>query len=195
MKRTRGGDLMDHWGPRSPSGAWVQVSFVGAHRKGVAGHEEELLFTKSGTAWQDSDDRGGIGMKRSPKRPAIRFMKATLLAALVAATLLVGSGVAFADPQTVTITATCSGGEIVTVTTVVNNSAGVAFEYGWAPGGSTSVAIVESETSSTVGTLRVAPPGFDVNGLATTTCTFTPSFAPQLGTITAEILFTPVSSG
>ena len=63
---------------------------------------------------------------------------------------------------------------------------------GWVEGGSTSVGVVGDETSSTVGILRVAPPGFNVIGLPTTTCTFTPSFAPQLGTITVEVSFTPV---
>ena len=133
-------------------------------------------------------------MKRPPMRHAILSRSATLFAALITATLLVGSGVAFADPQTVTITATCSGGETVTVTTVLNNSAALAFVNGWVAGGSTSVAIIGDETSSTVGTLRVAPPGFNVNGLPTTTCTFTPSFAPELGTITIDVLFTPVGS-
>ena len=117
------------------------------------------------------------------------------LAALVAATLLVGSGAALADPQTITITATCSGGESVTVTTLLNNSAGLVFVDGTGVGGSTSVGIVLSETSSTLGTLRTAPPGFDVNGVATTTCTFTIPIAPQLGTITVVVLFTPPGGG
>jgi hypothetical protein len=117
-----------------------------------------------------------------------------LLAALVAATLFIGSAPAIANPQTVMITATCSGGETVTVTTVINNSAALVFVDGWVSDGNTSVGVVGDETSSTVGILRVAPPGFNVNDLPTTTCTFTPSFAPQLGTITVEVLFTPVGS-
>ena len=133
-------------------------------------------------------------MKRPPKRHAIVSTSAALLAAFVAATLLVGGGVALADPQTATITATCSGGETVTVTTVINNSAAVAFVNGTVAGDSTSIAIVVASTSSTIGPLKVPPPGFDINGLSLTTCTFTPSFAPQLGTITAEILFTPAGS-
>ena len=133
-------------------------------------------------------------MKRLPWRHVRLATNAALLAALVAATLFVGTAVAIADPQTVTVTATCSGGETVTVTTVINNSAALVFVDGWVAGGSTSVGVVGDETSSTIGILRVAPPGFNVNGLPTTTCTFTPSFAPQLGTITVEVLFTPVGS-
>jgi hypothetical protein len=105
--------------------------------------------------------------------------------------VLGGSGLALAHPQAATITATC-GAETVIFTTIINNQAGVAFVDGTVAGGSTSVAIVGAETSSTVGTLRVAPPGFNVNGLPTTTCTFTAPFAPELGTITAEVLLTPV---
>jgi hypothetical protein len=131
-------------------------------------------------------------MKRLPWKHARLLTNAALLAAVVAAPLFVGSAVARANPQTVTVTATCSGGETVTVTTVINNSAALVFVDGWVEGGSTSVGVVGDETSSTVGILRVAPPGFNVNGLPTTTCTFTPSFAPQLGTITVEVLFTPV---
>jgi hypothetical protein len=113
---------------------------------------------------------------------------------LVATTLLVlgGTSVASADPQIVTITATCDGGVPVTVTTIINNSAPVSFVDGTVAHDSTSIAIVEAATSSTLGQLRVAPPGLSVNGLATTICTFTVPGAPQVGTITAQILFTPV---
>jgi hypothetical protein len=107
--------------------------------------------------------------------------------------VLGGSEIALADPQSATITATC-GAETVTFTTIINNQAGVAFVDGTVAGGSTSVARVGAETSSTVGTLRVPPPGFNVNGLPTTTCTFIAPFAPELGTITAEVLLTPVGS-
>lgn len=134
-------------------------------------------------------------MKRLPRRHVRLSTIAALFAALVAATLLVGSGPAFADPQTITITATCSGGETVTVTTLLNNSAGLVFVDGTVVAGSTSVGVVLSETSSTLGPLRVAPPGFDVNGVATTTCTFTIPLAPQLGTITVVVLFTPAGGG
>ena len=61
--------------------------------------------------------------------------------------------------------------------------------------GSTSTGVVLSETSSTFGVLRTAPPGFDHNGIPTTTCTFTIPFAPQLGTLTAVVLFTPAGGG
>ena len=114
-----------------------------------------------------------------------------MLATLVAATLFVGSRTASADPQTVTVTATCSGGHLVTVTTLTNNAAALVFVDGTLPDGSKSVGVVLSETSSTIGPLKVAPPGFAVNGVEATTCTFTPDFAPQLGTITVEVLFTP----
>jgi len=134
-------------------------------------------------------------MKRPPRRDVRLSTKAPLLAALVAATLFVGSGPAFGDPQTITITATCSGGETVTVTTLLNNSAGLVHVDGTGAGGSTSVGIVLSEESSSLGVFRTAPPGFDVNGVATTTCTFTIPIAPQLGTITVVVLFTPASGG
>lgn len=114
-----------------------------------------------------------------------------MVATLVAGTLFVGSGTASADPQTVTVTATCSGGQLVTVTTLINNAAALVFVDGTLPDGSKSVGVVLSETSSTIGPLKVAPPGFAVNGVSATTCTFTPDFAPQLGTITVEVLFTP----
>lgn len=133
-------------------------------------------------------------MKRPSKRNVGLLMKQALAAALVAATLFVGSGSASAEPQTITITAACSGGETVTVTTLTNNSAALVFVDGTGVGGSTSVGVVLSETSSTMGPLKVAPPGFDPNGVAITTCTFTPSFAPQLGTMTVEVLFTPAGS-
>jgi hypothetical protein len=109
--------------------------------------------------------------------------------------VLGGNGLALADPQISTITATCNGGETVTVTTILNNQAHVAFVDGWVAGGSTSVSIVVAATSSVVGTIPVPPrPGFDVNGLPTTTCKFILPFAPELGTITAQILNTPVGS-
>lgn len=116
---------------------------------------------------------------------------AALLATLVAATLFARSGTASADPQTVTVTATCSGGQLVTVTTLTNNAAALVFVEGTLPDGSKSVGVVLYEESSTLGVLKTAPPGFDVNSVATTTCTFTPDFAPQLGTITVVVLFTP----
>ena len=121
-----------------------------------------------------------------------RSTTAALLATLVATTLFAGSGTASADPQTITITATCSGGQLVTVTTLTNNAAALVFVDGTLPDGSKSVGVVLSETSSTLGPLKIAPPGFSVNGVEATTCTFTPDFAPQLGTITVEVLFTPV---
>ena len=43
--------------------------------------------------------------------------------------VLGGSGMALADPQTATITATC-GAETVIFTTIINNKAGVAFVDG-----------------------------------------------------------------
>jgi len=116
--------------------------------------------------------------------------KAALLATVVAATLFAGSGPASADPQTITITADCSGGEMVTVTTLTNNAAGLVFVDGTLPDGSKSVGVVLSESSTTLGVLRTAPPGFDHNGVPTTTCTFTIPTAPQLGTFTVEVLFT-----
>ena len=116
---------------------------------------------------------------------------AALLATLAAASLFAGSRPASADPQTVTVTATCSGGQLVTVTTLTNNAAALVFVDGTLPDGSKSVGVVLSETSSTLGPLKVAPPGFSVNEVSSTTCTFTPDFAPQLGTITVVVLFTP----
>jgi hypothetical protein len=137
-------------------------------------------------------------MEHRPDRHFGHFIghakRAALLAALVTAISLLGGGVASADPQTVTIETTCSGGEVVTVTTLINNAAGLVFVDGVTVGGSTSVAVVLEEYSSTLGTLRVAPPGFDVNALTRTTCIFTPSFAPQLGTVTVVVLFTPAGS-
>ncbi len=108
--------------------------------------------------------------------------------------VLGGSGIAVADPQIVTITSTCDAGVTVTVTTIVNNEANVAFVDGFVAGGSTSVAIVEAASTSTGLILKVLPAGFSQNGVPLTTCTFTVPGVPALGTITAQILFTPVGS-
>ncbi len=130
----------------------------------------------------------GIAQRRS-------HVKA-LAAVLTMSVLLVlgGSGIAVADPQIVTITSTCDGGVTVTVTTILNNEADVAFVDGTVAGGSTSVAIVEAASTNTGLILKALPTGFSQNGVPLTTCTFILPFAPQLGTITAQILFTPVGS-
>ncbi len=122
-------------------------------------------------------------------------MKAfTAVLAMSVLLVLGGSGIALADPQIITFDVTCADGETFTATSILNNQAEVGFVDGWVAGGSTSVGILESATSSTLGPLFGPPPGFNQNNVPLTTCTFVVPGVPGLGTITAQILMTPVGS-